>query len=141
MGKRIISADFMQFMSVFESVARVAPQDCFQDESTGVLVFIVPNGKIRKALGPKASNVKKLEAKLNKKIKVAEHSDDVKSFIKSLLLPIQVDTVTEIDSGVYQIEPPDRKTRGMIIGRSASNLRNLEKIARRFYDIKEIKVV
>ena len=141
MEKRIISAELMKLMSMFEAVTRVSLKDCFVDETNNALTFIVPEGTIGKALGKKAVNVKNLEARLKRHVKVAEYNSDVKSFIKSLLFPLAVNDISEIDEGVYQIEPADSKTRGMIIGRSAVNLRNLEKIIRRFFDIKEIKVV
>lgn len=138
--KRIISIELMKFMAMFESVTRVNIKDCFIDESNKMLTFIVPAGQIGKAVGKAAGNVKKIEKRLNRKIKVAEYSTDVASFIKSLLFPLKVNGVSELDEGIFVVEPIDIKTRGMIIGRAASNLRNLEKIVRRFYDVKEIKV-
>ncbi len=141
MEKRIISADLMKFMSMFESVTRVGLKDCFVDETTDVLTFIVPQGKIGKALGKGAANIKTMERKLNRRIKIVEYSDDVKTFIKSLLLPLRISDISEIDDRVFQIETQDRKSRGVILGRSASNLRSLEKVTRRFFDVKEIKVV
>ncbi len=141
MEKRIISAELMKFMSIFENVCKVSPRDCFIDDSTGVLTYIVPEGKLRKALGPGASNIRKLETRLKRRVKVSEYSDDVKSFIKSLLLPLRISDISEVEPGVYLIEPVDNKTRGMIIGRAAVNLRNLEKMVRRFFNIKEIRVV
>lgn len=141
MEKRIISSDLMKYMSMFESITHVGLRDCFIDEPSGNLIFIVPEGKVSKALGKGAVNIKNLERKFNKKVKIAEYSDDVKSFIKSLLLPLRVNDVSEIDEGVFQIESGDHKTRGIIIGRSAANLRNLERMVRRFFDIKEIKVI
>lgn len=141
MEKRIISVDLMKYMSMFESLTRVGLKDCFIDESTSILTFVVPQGKIGKALGKNASNIKNLEKRLNRRVKVAEYSDDVKTFIKSLLLPLRVEEISEVDSGIYQIEAPDGRTRSAIIGKYASSLRSLEKTVRRFFDVKEIKVI
>ncbi len=141
MEKRIISTELMKIISMFESLTRVSAKDCFIDETNNLLTFIVDEGNVGKALGKGGANIRKLETKLNRKIKIAEYSDDVKSFIKSLLLPLRVNDVSEVDEGIFQIEPADRKSRGVIIGRSAANLRNLEKITRRFFDVKEIKVI
>ncbi|MFP4118122.1 MAG: NusA-like transcription termination signal-binding factor [Candidatus Woesearchaeota archaeon] len=131
----------MKYMSIFESITHVSLRDCFMDDVNNTLTFIVPPGKVGRALGKNAVNIRTLERKLNKKIKVAEYSEDVKTFIKSLLLPLKVEGVSEIQEGIYQIEAPDQRTRSAVIGRSASNLRNLEKNVRRFFDVKEIKVV
>ena len=131
----------MKFMSMFEAITYVSVKDCFIDETNNLLTFIVSEGKLGKALGKKASNIKNIENRLKRRIKVVEYNADVKSFIKSLLFPLAVNDILEIEQGVFQIEPQDSKTRGMIIGRNAVNLRNLEKIARRFFEINEIKVV
>ncbi len=141
MEKRKLSLDMMQFLGLFDSITHVNAKDCFIDEVTGILTFVVPEGQLGKALGKGASNVHLLEKKLNRRVKLVEYSDDVKSFIKSLLLPLKVDGVDEIDDKVYMIQPADIKSRGLIIGRSAVNLRNLEKIVRRYFDVHEIKVV
>lgn len=141
MEKRIISAELMKLMSMFEAVTKVSLKDCFIDETNNLLTFIVSEGKIGQALGKKASNVKNLEARLKRRVKIVEYNPDVKSFIKSLLFPLAINDISEIENGVFQIEPADNKTRGMIIGRNAINLRNLEKITRRFFDVNEIKVV
>jgi len=39
------------------------------------------------------------------------------------------------------ITPPDTQTRGYLIGREAVNLRGFEEIVKRYFEIKEIKVV
>jgi NusA-like KH domain protein len=141
MAERIVfSTELIKFISLFEHMTHVSPKDCFED-ANGTLLFIVPEGKIAKALGKSAVNAKNLERKLNRKLRIIEYKEDVKSFIKSLLFPLKVNDVSEIEEGIFQIEPIDHKTRGLIIGRAASNLRNTEKTAKRFFDIKEIKVL
>lgn len=138
--RRVFSTELIKFISLFEHVTHVSPKDCFED-TNGILIFVVPEGRIAKALGKGAVNAKLLEKKLNRKLRVIEYREDVKSFIKSLLFPLKVSDISEIDEGVFQIEPIDHKTRGLIIGRAASNLRNTEKTARRFFDVKELKVL
>ena len=140
MERRILSADLLKLMSMFENITRVSAKDCFENDATGQLVFIVPEGQLGRALGKGAQNIKKLSTRLNKKVRVLEYKPDVKSFIKSLLLPLTVGDITEVTEGVYQIEPQDTQSRGLIIGRSGANLRNLEKMVRRFFNAEEIKV-
>jgi len=42
---------------------------------------------------------------------------------------------------VVVLTAADTKTRGILIGRQAQNLRNFEKIVKKYFDIDEIKVV
>jgi hypothetical protein len=54
--------------------------------------------------------------------------------------PLIVTDVTEED-GIVTIHHDDLQTKGLLIGKNAKNLRNLEKNVRRYFDVKEIKVV
>jgi hypothetical protein len=45
------------------------------------------------------------------------------------------------EDGVFILTPVDLKTRGMLIGRNATNLRAFESIVQRYFPVKEIKVI
>ena len=92
-------------------------------------------------LGKGSANVKKLENSFKRKIKIVEFSDDLVTFIKNMARPLRVDDVTEED-GTITIRHEDMQTKGLLIGKNARNLRNMEENIRRFFpDLKEIKVV
>jgi N utilization substance protein A len=116
----IYDATIMKFMSLFEAVTRANLKDCINQE--GLVIFVVQPNEIGKAIGSKGANVHKLERMLNKKVKIVEYSPEPVSFIKNMIYPLQVKEITEED-GVYILSPVDLKTRGMLIGRSAANLR------------------
>jgi len=52
-----------------------------------------------------------------------------------------VSGISEDEMGIVTIAGPDSKTKGLLIGRNAQNLRNLEANVRRYFEVKEIKVV
>ncbi|MCK5282913.1 MAG: NusA-like transcription termination signal-binding factor, partial [Nanoarchaeota archaeon] len=106
----------------------------------GQLIFIVQQGYIGKAIGKKASNIKKLERILNKKIRIIEFSDDLERFIRNVIMPLKVKQI-DIEEKIVTITSPDSQTRGFLIGRAAVNLRGFESIVKRYYDVDEIKVV
>jgi N utilization substance protein A len=128
----------MKFMSLFESITRAKLKDCIIRENT--VLFIVHPGEIGKAVGSKGANVRKLERALNKKVKIVEFSPEPVNFIKNLIHPLQVKEITE-DEGIYTLTPVDLKTRGMLIGRNASHLRAYEDVVKRYFPVKELKVV
>ncbi|MBS3128709.1 NusA-like transcription termination signal-binding factor [Candidatus Woesearchaeota archaeon] len=130
--------NLIKVMSLFETVTRVQPKDCI-DMGTQVL-FIVQEKDIAKAIGQKGVHVKKLEHILKRNIKIVPFKETVISFIVHLLHPLQVREARE-EQGVITLIPQDMKTRGMIIGRGATHLRSLEAIVKRYYAIKEIKVI
>ncbi|MBW3010720.1 NusA-like transcription termination signal-binding factor [Candidatus Woesearchaeota archaeon] len=128
----------MQYMSSFEKITRSKLKDFFQTED--MLIFIVQPLQLRRALGPQGKNAKMLRQKFNKKIKIVEYNPNVITFIKNMIHPLKAVNITDED-GVVTIEGPDRETKALLIGRNASNLRALENAVKRYFSIKEIKVV
>lgn len=137
-AKIVYDMTAMKFMSLFESITRAKLKDCIVREN--MILFIVHPGEIGKAVGSKGVNVRKLERALNKKVKIVEFSPEPVNFIKNLIHPLQVKEITE-DEGVYTLTPLDLKTRGMLIGRNASHLRAYEDVVKRYFPVKELKVV
>lgn len=130
--------DAMKFMSLFESMTGAKLKDCIISEN--LVTFIVEEGEIAKAIGKSAANVRKLEQKLKKKVKIAEFSDDIVKFIQSLTYPAKIEEV-EQEEGIVKIKAADNQSRGLLIGREANILRAYEKIVKRYFDIEEIKVL
>lgn len=128
----------MHFILLFENIARVHPKDCFDDN--GRLVFIVARGDIGKAIGKRGCNIKILEDKLKKKIKIVEFEDEVTDFVRNMIAPLRVEEIVE-DDGLIMLKSNDVKTKGMLIGRESQNLRRLESVVSRYFKIKGIKVI
>ena len=115
----------MKFISIFESITRAALKDCF--EQNGRIIFVVKQGEIGKAIGKKGINTRKLERILKKRIKIIEFNPDLLVFVQNVVFPSKVKEIKE-EEGVVIIIPPDSETRGYLIGKSASNLRNTEEV-------------
>ena len=135
--KKVIDIKGMQYITIFDNITKVTAKDCIPQENQ--IIFIVNMSDVGTAVGPKGINVRKLEQKFKKKIKIAGYSTDVKDFIRSLVAPLQLEDVTE-EEGVITLTAKDLKTRGLLIGRTASILRSYEAIVKRFFPIKELKV-
>ena len=129
----------LKYMSFFERLTGTDVKDCIEDEDR--LIFIVSQLQLRRAVGRDGSNVKRIEKELNKRIKVVEYSPNLVSFIKSLIMPLRAEEIVEDkEKGIITIKSNDRKTKGLLIGKSARNLRKYEEIVKRYFDINEIKV-
>jgi len=131
----------MRQIALFEKITHIQPRDCFEDELTKQLCFIVPPDTISRAIGKSGANAKKLESLFKKKIRIVEYSEELCEFIQNLLYPLKLTNAEITAEGGVLLEAKDHATRGYIIGRAAQNLRNLEKNVRRFFEVKEIKVV
>lgn len=141
MTKIIIDQEMMQKMALFETITKAKVKDFFDDPVQERLVFIVLPGELWKALGKKGANVKRLEEKFKRKIKIVEYSDELLTFVKNMAMPLRINDVTE-EEGIVTIRHDDMQTKGLLIGKNARNLRNMEKnIQRYFSELKEIKVM
>ena len=125
----------MKLMTLFESVTGAKVKDCIQNDK---LVFIIEENDMGKAIGKNGANIKKMEGMLKKKIKLVEFSSDITQFVRNMIYPIVAGVVKEDD--VIKIQGKDAGTRAMLIGRERQNLNTINEIAKRYFDIKEIKV-
>jgi N utilization substance protein A len=135
--KKTLDSHSLQLMNLFSSLSGVSVKDCLNAEQ--MIVFVVPEGDIGRAVGKGGVNVRKIEQKTRKKVKVVEHSADMLKFIKNVVAPLELNDISEEDN-VVTMTPKDLKTRGLLIGRGASNLRFFESIVKRFFPVKELKV-
>ena len=128
----------LKSMAYFERITGTKLKDLVVNESFHL--FIVERGNIGKAVGRNGSNVAKLEKSLNRKIKIVEFNSDLLLFIRNLIYPLTASEITQ-EGKIVTITGPDTNTKGLIIGRNARNLRHYEAVAKRYFDIDEIKVV
>jgi N utilization substance protein A len=133
-----LDSNDMARIQLVEKLTRAKIKDCI-DEGDDKMVIIVDNGELSKALGKKASNLKVLEGKLNKRIRMVEFAQDPIVFLTNLCKPNKITNIVAEDN-VYTIIPEDIKSRGFMIGRSAGTLRLHESIMRRYFDVQELKV-
>ncbi len=131
-----LDPDAIAYSSLLEKIAHVQVKDCFQDEDT--LFYIVPQAQVGKALGKGAVNLKKLQERFNKRIKVIGYADNVEAFVKNAIHPLQVESITLQDNAVV-IKDSNKKTKGLLIGREGKNLAALNRAVQRFFNV-EVKV-
>ena len=130
-------SDLMKLMTIFESMTGAKVKDCIANEK---LIFIMEENEMGKAIGKNGANIKRMENMLKKKIKLVEFSSDVLQFVKNVIYPIEVSEIIQEDN-VIKIHGKDTSTKAMLIGRERHNINHLSDIVKRYFDIKEIKVV
>lgn len=130
----------LQVIAHFEKMTKSRLKDyLIFDEK---VFFVVEKGGLQKALGPDKRHVTKLEELLKKKVKMVEYTADESRFIKNVFSPLKVVSLEKDDDNVVTITGPDQKTKGLMIGAKAQNLRMFEQIVQKYFpEIKEIKIV
>lgn len=130
-------AAIISYISLFERVTKAQVKDCMIAD--GLIIFIVEENEMGKALGKHGVNIKSLESNLKKKVKVIEFSPDMIKFIEHIIYPTKAKEIIE-DNGKVTIIPSDSRSRGYLIGRNATILRQNESIVKRYFDIGELRV-
>jgi len=135
--KTVIDMDMIKIINLFEQVTHARVKEAFYMKE--VLTFIIFEGDKFKALGKNLSNLHKIEQMLQKKIKIVEFDSDITKFITNLIYPYRVERIVLTDK-IVTIEDSDTKTKGLIIGSKAQNLRMYESVVKKYFEIDEIKV-
>ena len=112
-------------------------KDCISNEK---LIFIMEENEMGRAIGRNGANIRRMENTLKKKIKLAEFSNDVLQFVKNMIYPIEALDIGQED-GVITIHGKDTNSKAMLVGRERKNINHLSSIVKRYFEIKEIKVL
>jgi len=128
----------MKSIGIFEKITHARVKDCF-DDKLGTLTFVVEHQEIGKALGKAGANIVKLKKMFNRNIRIIEFNPELIGFIKNVARPVKL-AVVEQDGDICTMIAPDLQSRGYLIGRNATVLRNNESIVQRYFPLKELKV-
>ncbi len=132
--------ELIGMMSIFSKIAKVTVKDCFED-NLNVLTFVVDHTQLGRAIGKKAVTIKRLEQLFKRKIRVIGFYPEIELFVRNVVYPLHVESV-EREENILYLKDPDKKTKSLLIGRNAQNLRNTEAIVQRYFvDVTEIKVM
>lgn len=137
MTKVKFDSEMIKLIMFFESMSGAKIKDCIANDK---ILFIVEENDMGKAIGKNGANIKKFENRIKKKVKLAEFSNDVAQFVRNLTYPAEIVDVKNEDR-VITIQGKDTNSRAMLIGRERQNLNHMIDIVRRYFDVKEIKVV
>ncbi len=132
MSGRKVDMESLRLISLFEKVTRSRVKDVVTYKEK--LTFIVEDGQLWQALGKDRVNLEKLERLLNRKVKIVSHNPDMLQFIVNLIHPLRVVDIQEDGDNVVTIKGADTKTKGLMIGARAQNLRATEEIVRMYFD-------
>jgi NusA-like KH domain protein len=135
--RTVYDMDMIKIINLFEQVTHARVKEAFYMKE--VLTFLIFEGDKFKALGKNLANLHKIEQMLQKKVKIVEFDSDITKFITNLIYPYRVERIV-LNDKIVVIEDSDNKTKGLIIGSKAQNLRMYESVVKKYFDIDEIKV-
>jgi len=120
------------YMKLFEDITSVRAKDCYLDKLDNPL-FIVPKDMLGRAIGRGSIKLKRLSRLLKKPIKIVEFDTNMQKFVSNLLYPIKA-AVECKDKEVYITV--DSLNKGRVLGRDRSNLKLIQQIVSKYFDVK-----
>lgn len=121
----IIDMKLMRYINLLDRVSRVKTRKCFVYNN--IVIFAVPKMMISQAIGPGASNVRRIQEQLGKKIKiVAEPAgiEDAEEFVREIVSPIKFKSL-ELKDGFF-ILTAGSTSKAALIGRNKRRFEELK---------------
>ena len=130
-------------MALFQKVTGAMAPACIIDNKVGRVIFLVNNGEMGLAIGKNGQSIKSIQKSIGKTIELVEYSDDPKQLIINALDSKYVNDVkiNEKSNGriTATIKVDSSKT-GAIVGRAGRNAEKARLIAKRYFEINNIKI-
>jgi transcription antitermination factor NusA-like protein len=139
---KIIDMQSMRQINLFVKISHVPTKHFFTYNNT--LIFGVPKSKVSQAIGKDASNVRRLNQILRRKIKVIAMPaktdyKGIEKFISDLISPIELSKIEIID-GKVEIGG-NRLNKASLIGRNRVREKELLTILKNAFDIAQVRIV
>lgn len=132
--------DTIRLMIFFENMSGAPVKDCFVDQESNTIYFIIDEGKVGIAIGKNGNSVRKAEEVIGKKIKLFEFSKDLTTFVKKLIpQAIEVNIKNDNDKVIVNVKI-EKKNKAMIIGRDGRNLKIFKQILQRNHKVDDLVI-
>ncbi len=133
-----LTLDSINNINLFENLTGAKVKDCISED--GVLIFLVEEGNVKRALGKDNSNLIRVGRILKKEIRIVAFSSDVCKFVGNLIYPNKPDEI-RLEDKIVSIVVSDVTIKGRIFGRSRENLKRINSLVKNYFDVEEVKVV
>ena len=124
----VIDMKAMRYINLLDKFSRVKTHNCFVYNN--VVFFAVDRNQVSRAIGPAASNMRKIQESIGIKARVvreAEGLGDLKRFVEDVVAPIKPRMI-EVKENVAVITSGNTQNKASLIGRDKRRFEELKKI-------------
>ena len=142
-GRIILTDDELRYAALFESITGITPRDAIYDPEFNRIIFIVDKNFAPLAVGKGGINVKKLKNLLGKDVEIVEYGDDPEELLRNALYPAKVVNITINklpNNGKVAIIRVEEGEKGIALGKYHRNLKRAALLAKRYFDIDNVKI-
>ncbi len=135
----VIEMEDLMHIQLFEKITKISTRYTFVYNN--ILFFCVPKNQISKAIGKEAVNVKKISSIAKKRVKILalpKEDKEIKSFVESIVSPIQFNDIEIKPTEV--ILTAGAQSKAALLGREKRRLKEMEKIIKDYFK-KEFRII
>ena len=136
----IIDMKTMRYINLLDKISHVKTSKCFIHNNS--IFFVVNKNEVSKAIGAGAVNVRKIQEKTGRKIKIIEEIysiKDIKNFIEDIISPVKVKSV-DLRDNLVAITAGSNQNKAAIIGRDRRREEELNKVIHDYFNM-NIKII
>ena len=118
----------IRYINLLDNTARVKTRKCFNYNNA--IIFAVPQHMIMKAVGPNARNIRFIQEKLGKRIRVIREAsgiEDSERFVRDIVAPVNFRSL-EVKEGVFVLNAGGIQSKAALIGRNKRRLEEMRQI-------------
>lgn len=136
---------FIRYINLFGRVTRVSAKHCFAYNN--MLVFVVPNSEVERAIGKDNSNLKRLSDILSKRIRIVSEPrgiKDIQGFISTIVSPTKfqaLEIITGANGKEVVITSGGRESKALLIGRQRAREDELKSVLDQYFGIKNLRIL
>jgi len=145
-----IDREAIELISLFNNISGAIIKDCLTfknpEGNAEVIIFLVKDEDVGKAIGKAGEHVKDLKSKLQKKIDVIAFSENLTQFIKNILqttknsivvqnIEVKESSRNQKKTVIITVRPQDR---GKAIGKEGSMIRKIKELVIRYFEVDNV---
>ena len=131
----IIDMQTMRYINLLDKASNVKTKRCFF--YGGVIFFAVPSELVSRAIGPQASNIRKIDEKLGRRIRIIKEPNGIKDmdeFLKEVVLPTRFKSIEIIDNEVLMIAGSNQN-KANLFGRNKKRYEELKRVVEDIFNL------
>ncbi|MEK6855027.1 MAG: hypothetical protein AABX73_02285 [Nanoarchaeota archaeon] len=131
----VINMQTMRYINLLDKATRVKTSKCFFYNNT--IFFAVDGRDVSRAIGPSAINVRMIQERIGKRIKIVKDADgvnDAQRFIEDIVSPVRIRSL-DIKENCMTIVAGNSQNKAILIGRNKRRFIELKKIVQEFFGV------
>ena len=135
----VIDMQTMRYINLLDRASQVKTRKCFV--YNGTIIFAVPGNMVSQAIGPDAINIRRLQEKIGKRIRIvreAASSYDAERFVQDIVMPAKFKSI-EIKENELIISAGSVQNKATLLGRNKKRFEELKTIVEDTFGL-ELKV-